>query len=97
MPRLGPQREDGGDGGEESLDVNSPPWSSSRTTWKFVPPKPNADLVTGLEQFSRQALHAGALGLSHPVTREQLSWKSPLPADFASLVKLLTADLSSNA
>jgi len=62
-----------------------------------LPPKPNADLVTGLEQFSRQALHAGALGLSHPVTREKLSWKSPLPADFASLVKLLTADLSSNA
>ena len=53
---------------------------------------PTPDLVTGLEKFSRQALHAGALGLSHPVTSETLNWKSPLPSDFADLAKTLAED-----
>ena len=62
-----------------------------------LPPKPTPDLVTRLEQFSRQALHAGALGLSHPVTSETLNWKSPLPSDFAGLAKTLAEDAGSNA
>ena len=36
--------------------------------------------------FGRQALHAFRLGLVHPLTREECSWESPLPADFAALL-----------
>jgi 23S rRNA pseudouridine1911/1915/1917 synthase len=36
--------------------------------------------------FRRQALHAATLGFSHPVTGEELSFESPLPADMAALL-----------
>ena len=39
--------------------------------------------------FHRQALHAWKLGLVHPVTRAPMSWDSPLPQDFASLLESL--------
>lgn len=39
--------------------------------------------------FPRQALHAQRLGLVHPVTRAQMQWEAPLPADFAALVAAL--------
>jgi 23S rRNA pseudouridine1911/1915/1917 synthase len=41
--------------------------------------------------FHRQALHAWRLGLEHPVTRLAVSWQSPLPPDFASLLESLRA------
>lgn len=39
--------------------------------------------------FPRQALHAERLGLVHPATHEEMSWASPLPHDFASLLQAL--------
>jgi 23S rRNA pseudouridine1911/1915/1917 synthase len=39
--------------------------------------------------FRRQALHAWRLGLVHPVTREAMSWESPLPDDFSALLDVL--------
>jgi 23S rRNA pseudouridine1911/1915/1917 synthase len=36
--------------------------------------------------FPRQALHAAGLALIHPVTREELSWESALPADICALI-----------
>ena len=39
--------------------------------------------------FARQALHATALALVHPVSREPRAWHSPPPADFAALLALL--------
>lgn len=39
-----------------------------------------------LAAFSRQALHAWRLALLHPVGQRELSWESPLPADFAGLL-----------
>ena len=36
--------------------------------------------------FPRQALHAGLLGLDHPVTGDKLEFSSPVPADMAGLV-----------
>ena len=36
--------------------------------------------------FPRQALHAGLLGLAHPVTGDRLEFSSPVPADMAALV-----------
>jgi 23S rRNA pseudouridine1911/1915/1917 synthase len=41
------------------------------------------------EAFPRQALHAATLGFRHPVTGEQLSFSSPLPADMAALIAVL--------
>ncbi|SDE42059.1 ribosomal large subunit pseudouridine synthase D [Limimaricola pyoseonensis] len=39
--------------------------------------------------FPRQALHAASLGFRHPVTREALSFDSPMPADMAELLAAL--------
>ncbi|PTV94322.1 ribosomal large subunit pseudouridine synthase D [Rhodobacter aestuarii] len=41
--------------------------------------------------FPRQALHAATLGFTHPVTGEELSFTSPLPADFEALQAILRA------
>lgn len=43
------------------------------------------------QTFPRQALHAATLGFIHPVTGEQLSFESPLPADFQLLLDHLRA------
>lgn len=40
-------------------------------------------------EFPRQALHAARLALIHPVTGEELSWESVLPADISGLIDLL--------
>ncbi|HEX8532842.1 MAG TPA: RluA family pseudouridine synthase [Allosphingosinicella sp.] len=40
--------------------------------------------------FKRQALHAAALGFTHPVTRESLSFESALPSDMQELFRALT-------
>jgi len=39
--------------------------------------------------FPRQALHAATLGFEHPVTGENLSFSSPLPADLVALLAAL--------
>ena len=46
---------------------------------------------TALLGFKRQALHAATLGFRHPVTSKALHFESPLPADFATLLKLLSS------
>ena len=43
-----------------------------------------------LQALGRQALHAAHLGFEHPVTRQQLKFDSPLPADLARLVAALS-------
>lgn len=52
---------------------------------------PAAQAVSG---FGRQALHAAYLGFTHPVSGENLTFESPLPADMQTL---LTALRSANA
>lgn len=49
-------------------------------------------LAGALRRFRRQALHAGRLGLAHPVSGEFLEWQSPLPADMRELIELLAED-----
>lgn len=61
-----------------------------------LPPRPDAELELQLKGFSRQALHAGALGLEHPVTGKTLSWQSPLPEDLENLARALAADARSD-
>ena len=41
----------------------------------------------------RQALHAAELGFRHPITGQELSFKTPLPADMARLLAKLRARL----
>ena len=52
---------------------------------KAVPAAAREALLT----FPRQALHAQSLGFRHPVTREPLSFSSPLPPDMAALLAAL--------
>ena len=40
--------------------------------------------------FQRQALHAAELGFEHPVSKENLSFKSALPSDMQELFRALT-------
>ena len=42
--------------------------------------------------FSRQALHAQTLALTHPATRRRRSWSTPLPADMKKLIAALKHD-----
>lgn len=42
-----------------------------------------------VEAFPRQALHAAVLGFEHPVSRAELHFESPLPADMAALIEAL--------
>jgi 23S rRNA pseudouridine1911/1915/1917 synthase len=41
--------------------------------------------------FARQALHAAALALVHPVSGRPRNWESPLPPDFHDLLAALRA------
>ena len=47
-----------------------------------------------LLHFPRQALHAEQLHLIHPLREEEMSFRAPLPADFAALLALLRQHLS---
>jgi 23S rRNA pseudouridine1911/1915/1917 synthase len=47
------------------------------------------DLLKSLD-FQRQALHAAELGFSHPVSKENLSFKSAIPSDMQELFSALT-------
>lgn len=47
------------------------------------------ELIDYLRNFGRQALHAAELALVHPYTGEEVSWSSPLPADFEGLLARL--------
>ena len=42
-----------------------------------------------LDAFARQALHAFRLGLLHPASGAEMTWESPLPADFEALLASL--------
>jgi len=47
------------------------------------------DVLAGMG-FKRQALHAAELGFVHPVSKENLSFKSALPSDMQELLEALT-------
>ncbi|MFD2173307.1 RluA family pseudouridine synthase [Rhodobacter lacus] len=48
-----------------------------------------AEAASAVAAFPRQALHAATLGFIHPVRGEELSFTSPLPADFEALLTRL--------
>ncbi len=49
-------------------------------------------LTAALREFKHQALHADELGLVHPLTQEEISWKIELPEDFRHLLVCLRDD-----
>ena len=63
-------------------------YGSGFATKALLLPEPARTIATG---FSRQALHARALGFEHPVTGEELYFESPLPPDMARLAAALAA------
>lgn len=58
-----------------------------------IPARADPELIEQLRQFRRQALHAFRLGLVHPQSGKQLSWRSPLPDDMLQLIAALDKDL----
>ncbi|WP_226666284.1 23S rRNA pseudouridine(1911/1915/1917) synthase RluD [Microbulbifer aggregans] len=57
-----------------------------------LPPGAYPELITALQQFPRQALHAAELALYHPVTGEPMHWSAPMPEDMLQLIQLLRDD-----
>lgn len=54
-----------------------------------LPAGASDELREALQQFSRQALHACQLALTHPVTGEYCEWTVPLPEDMQHLLSVL--------
>ena len=51
--------------------------------------------IETIQNFRRQALHAGRLALAHPITGEWLEWRAEIPADLAELLLVLGEDAGS--
>lgn len=58
-----------------------------------IPKKMHPEFVAFLRGFQRQALHAGALSLTHPVTGKVMKWKAHMPEDMLELVDVLREDI----
>ena len=54
-----------------------------------VPPASDEMLIETFREFRRQALHAGRLEFSHPVTTERVKVEAAPPADFQKLLDVL--------
>ncbi|MDT8406489.1 MAG: 23S rRNA pseudouridine(1911/1915/1917) synthase RluD [Methylococcales bacterium] len=54
-----------------------------------LPPQGSAELEACLRAFTRQALHAETLGLTHPETGQSCHWQQALPDDMADLLATL--------
>ena len=54
-----------------------------------LPQGASASLISALQNFKRQALHAASLGIDHPVSGEYMEWDSPIPEDFEALLATL--------
>jgi 23S rRNA pseudouridine1911/1915/1917 synthase len=65
--------------------LGDPTYRGRRAAAAALPPEARA--------FARQALHAQRLGLVHPVTRADLAFEAPPPADFSTLVTALRRSL----
>ncbi len=57
-----------------------------------LPPGADTAIREAIQGFPRQALHACALGLDHPLSGQALQFESRLPADIECLCNLLAKD-----
>ena len=60
----------------------------------IVPRQASPELADALRGFKRQALHAKALTLQHPVSGDMLTWEVDLPEDMQHLLDQLLRPLS---
>lgn len=51
------------------------------------------DLILSLRKFKRQALHAFAVGFTHPVSEEWVSFEADIPEDMQQLIAVLREDV----
>jgi len=58
-----------------------------------LPAGASPELVSALEGFKRQALHAARLKLEHPVSGKEMEWEAPVPGDMAGLIGILERDM----
>lgn len=61
-----------------------------------IPAGAQPELVTYLQGFKRQALHAWKLRFVHPEQGEEVSFEAPLPEDMQQLIALLHADVKAH-
>lgn len=61
-----------------------------------LPKHADEAFIKMLREFKRQALHAIALTLTHPVSLETMTWQAPLPTDFSDLLRALDDDSEQN-
>jgi len=61
-----------------------------------IPPGASPRCIEAIQQFRRQALHAGRLALTHPARDERLEWRAEPPPDLAELLAILTEDAESH-
>jgi 23S rRNA pseudouridine1911/1915/1917 synthase len=61
-------------------------------TRRRIPKAAGPALISALDSFRRQALHATRLALEHPLTGKTLEWEAPVPPDMAALLETLEAD-----
>lgn len=57
-----------------------------------IPKGMDEEFIEFLQNFKRQALHAGRLSLTHPVTGKTMTWRAPMPDDMYALLEVLRED-----
>lgn len=62
-----------------------------------MPDRVSREGLEDLRKFTRQALHAVSLSFAHPVTGQNLSFSSALPADITRLLQIMDAAISKRA
>ena len=67
--------------------VGDPLYTSRKTGFKDL----QDTVKNAVQNYPRQALHAQTLGLIHPVTGKEMTWRSELPTDLSKLITLLNA------
>jgi 23S rRNA pseudouridine1911/1915/1917 synthase len=70
-----------------------PVYGGRRINYGYEYPKIKARVNNLLKLIDRQALHAKTLGFIHPITKQKMSFDSPLPEDFENVLKELRNEL----
>jgi len=68
--------------------IGDPVYGTKKQLVKGMDPK-LANIVTS---FPRQALHARAIQLLHPLSNESMAWEAPIPEDMTKLIDSLELD-----
>jgi 23S rRNA pseudouridine1911/1915/1917 synthase len=61
-----------------------------------LPKGASEECQQALQNFKRQALHAGLLGFIHPKTEQEVAWRIDMPEDMQTILTTLANDMSQN-